>query len=182
LVAATAHSPVAQAAPASQVARAASDARAKAQAISALRAAAKRLHIAADQLVDVPGDLLENLKWQFALGEMKGAIRDARRLGLSSVAQRYEALLKRETSRVDFAHLVHRAEKYGDDVAQQAHDDDPQLDAGQLGEIASNASAWYGNSTVQKNLLASAKKIPRQHLRGGGRIGPGPGRRSLQDL
>jgi hypothetical protein len=57
------------------------------------------------------------------------------------------------------AHFVNRADRYGNDVAQQAREDNPQLTPGQLGTIASNATAWYGNSAVQRNLLASARKV-----------------------
>lgn len=137
----------------------ASQASAKSQAIVELRRAAASLHRTADELVAAPGALIPNLRWQFSLGRMRGAIRRAHALGLDAAAKPYVAVLKRESDRVDFAHFVHRAERYGEQVAQKAHRDNPQLTPVQLGVIASNASAWHGNTTLQKNALAAARRV-----------------------
>lgn len=136
-----------------------SQASAKAKALSDLRQAAARLHRAADGMTDGEVTVLESLRWQFALSEMRYALRQARKLGLNSAAKLYDAALARETYRVVFARFVRQATEYGRNVAENARQSNPRLTPGQVRQIEANASAWYGNSAVQKNLVASARKV-----------------------
>ncbi len=136
-----------------------SQASAKATALRDLRRAAEQLHRAAGDMTDGQVTIIESLRWQFALGEMRYAIRRARKLELNSAADTYQAVLARETNRVAFARFVKQAEEYGKRAAENAGRSNPALTPGQLRQIQSNASAWYGNSGLQRNMLDSAKKV-----------------------
>jgi len=68
-------------------AAAASPACARTKAIVELRRAAAALYRAADDLVEAPGALIPNLRWQFTRGRMRGAIRKAHALGRHAAAK-----------------------------------------------------------------------------------------------
>ncbi|MEA2128526.1 MAG: hypothetical protein QOJ85_1417 [Solirubrobacteraceae bacterium] len=94
--------------------------------------------------------------------ELMLAIRNARSVGLPELARRYQRILDAELARAGehraFGGLLNDAKDYGQQVAQKAHEQDPNLPATVLGNIAVNAANWYGNETLLKVTLRAAKQ------------------------
>jgi hypothetical protein len=129
-----------------------------------LQAAARDFHRTVDAVVRVPNDAdwvldIQVLSHQ---SELILAIRNARAVGLDSLARRYQRVLDFELKRLDesrtFSALLRRANTYGEQVAQKVHEDDPSLPPAVLGSIAANAANWYANDTLLKVTLRAAKQ------------------------
>jgi hypothetical protein len=133
-------------------------------AVRRLQVAALRLRRTVDKVVRVPNDadFLAVTQAQFDRAELILAIRNARAVGLSEFARRYQRVLDVETKRLNeataFSGLLRRAGAYGQQVAQKAHEENPNLPATVLGNIAVNAANWYGNDTLLKITLRAAKQ------------------------
>jgi hypothetical protein len=133
-------------------------------AVRRLQVAARNLHRTVDKVVRVPSDadFLAVTQAQFDRAELILAIRNARAVGLSVLADRYQRVLDFETKRLDqaraFTQLLGYANDYGQQVAQKAHEKNPSLPATVLGNIAVNAASWYGNDALLKVTLRAAKQ------------------------
>jgi hypothetical protein len=158
--------PVAESARASSTAvRAAASLASRQQAAARrLQAAARDFHRTVDAVVRVPNDADWVLDVQVLShrAEFVLAIRNARAVGLGSLARRYQRVLDSELKRLNesraFSAFLRRANTYGEHVAQKAHDANPNLPPGVLGSIAANAANWYGNDALLKVTLRAAKQ------------------------
>lgn len=132
------------------------------------RAAARRLLVAArnfhrvvDRVVRAPNWLLE-IQVLSDRADLILAIRGAREVGLNELAGRYQRILDAEVKRLNearaFSALLRSAYEYGQQVAQKAHDDNPNLSPTVLGNIAVNAANWFGNDALLKTTLRAAAK------------------------
>jgi hypothetical protein len=132
------------------------------------RAAAQRLAVAARNLHRMVEEFMRTGSWIYEINllsnrvELMLAIRNARSVGLSEQARRYQRVLDLEVKRVEerrsFGLLLSRAQDYGQQVAQKAHEKNPSLSATVLGNIAINAANWYGNDALLKVTLRAAKQ------------------------
>jgi hypothetical protein len=134
-------------------------------AVRRLQVAARNLHRIVDEVVRAPNWLLE-IQVLSNRADLILAIRNARAVGLNTLAARYQRVLDVETKRLErarsFSALLSDAAAYGEHVAQKAHDDNPNLSPTVLGNIAVNAANWYGNDALLKVTLRAAKqKSPR---------------------
>lgn len=145
--------------------------RAVAPLTSKQRAAVRRLQVAArdldrtvDKIVRVSLDnaIVYDIDLLSHRADLMLAIRNARSVGLPDLASRYQRILDDELKRVvehrDFWAFLYRATDYGQQVAQKAHDANPNLPPAVLGSIATNAANWYGNDALLKVTLRAAKQ------------------------
>ena len=143
-------------------------------AVRRLDAAARDFHRIVDRVVRAPAWILE-IQVLADRAEFVLAIRNARAIGLDALARRYQRVLDAELKRLDesraFNALLARAASYREQVAQKAHEDNPNLSATALGNIAFNAANWYGNDALLKVTLRTAKRKGKTKIRYGGREG-----------
>jgi hypothetical protein len=129
---------------------------ARRRATTRLLAASQRLHKSVNAVLQRPNDadFLKVAQARFDRADAILAIRVARAVDLNTLANRHQRLLNAETKRLNesvaFGALLRRANAYGEQVAQNAHERDPSLPPTVLASIAGNAANWHGNNALSR--------------------------------
>jgi hypothetical protein len=133
-------------------------------ALRRLQLAAAKLHRRVNSVLEKPNDadFLRVIQAQFDRAELILAIRNARAVGLETIARRFQRVLELETKRLNesiaFSDLLREGAAHGERAAQKAHEDNPNLTPAVLGNIAVNAANWHGNKALLNTTLRAAKQ------------------------